>query len=85
MNAQVYAGYSFLMQYVTLKNTDIQIIPDFLSTQSRMEVSGELFFRVGTLLASGTSAVWHFLKLIWKDKNDAAVRLDTEEKAAAQQ
>jgi len=85
VNAQVYAGYSFLMQFVTLKNTDIQIVPDFLSEKSRMEISCELFFRVGTLLASGFSGIWHFLKLILKDKNDAANQLEQQEKAMAKQ
>ena len=88
MNAQVYTIYSFAEQYVTLKNTDIQIIPDFLSTKSRMEVSCELFFRIGTLIASVFAALWCFIKLYFNDKKavaDAVELQEQQEKAAAAQ
>lgn len=69
LNAQVYTAYAFLSQFVTLKNTDIRLVPDFLSDESRIEVSGELFFRVGTLLASCFAAVWHLIRLLIRAKN----------------
>lgn len=68
INAQAYTVYAFLMQFVTLRRTDIQIVPDFLSQESRLEISGELFFRVGTLLASGFAAGWHLLKGLLGDR-----------------
>ena len=52
VNAAVYSAYAVAEQIVTLRKTDIRIVPDFLSEQSRTEISGELFFRVGTLLAA---------------------------------
>ena len=88
MNAKVYTAYSFAEQYVTLKNTDIRIVPDFLSEKSRMEISCELFFRVGTVIASVLAALWCFIKLYFKDKNaaaNAAEQQEKQEKAAASQ
>lgn len=73
INAQIYTAYSFLMQFVTLRNTDIRIVPDFLSTESTLEASCELFFRIGTLLAAGLAGIWQFLKLLIKDKS-ASIR-----------
>lgn len=52
INAAVYSAYSVAEQVVTLRKTNIRIVPDFLSEQSRTEISGELFFRVCTLLAA---------------------------------
>lgn len=80
MNAKIYTAYSFAEQYVTLKNTDIQIVPDFLSEKSRMVFSCELFFRVGTVIASVFAALWCFIRLYFKDKNAAATAVEQQEK-----
>ncbi len=62
ISAAVYSMYALASQIVTLRRTCIQIVPDFLSEESRIEVSGELFFRVGTLLAAVFSGGFFFLK-----------------------
>lgn len=62
INAAVYSAYALAERIVTLRRTDIRIVPDFLSEESRVEVSGELFFRVGTLLAAVCSGGFYFLK-----------------------
>ncbi len=62
VNAAVYSMYALVSRIVTLRRTYIQIIPDFLSEESRVEVSGELFFRIGALLAAAFSGGFFFLK-----------------------
>ena len=63
-NAAVYTVYAFLMQLVTLRCTKIQIEPDFITGESRIYLSGKLFFRIGTVLAAGLAASGDLLRLL---------------------
>lgn len=71
INAAVYSAYSVIEQVITLRKTDIRIVPDFLSEQSRTEISGELFFRVGTLLAALFSGGIFLLKGFLSEKQQS--------------
>ena len=82
INAAVYSSYALAERVVTLRRTHIQIVPDFLSEESRMEVSGELFFRVGTLLVAVFSGGFFFLKnFLAKSKKEKETEQDKAEQS----
>lgn len=90
INGAVYTAYPLLSRIITLNRSSIRIVPDFLSEKSRIEASGELFFRVGTLLVALFSGGFYFLKGFLamskeqktKKKLEAAGQTDEKQTAA---